>query len=75
MSLYIGLTLMSSSTDKNLPGVDKTPGEGLSLTLKPDKVAEIRTPLSKSVPFESQSHGVAELWGQTPQDSKPISTP
>ena len=66
---------MSSSTDENLPGVDKMPGEGLSLTLKPDKVAEIRTPLSKSISFESQSHGVAELWDQISQDSKPISTP
>lgn len=75
MSLYIGLTLMSSSTDENLPGADKMPGEGLSLTLKPDKVAEIRIPLSKSIPFESQSHEVAELWGQISQDSKPISTP
>ena len=75
MSLYIGLTLMSNSTDENFPGVGKMPRKGLSRTLKPDEVAEIRTSLSKSIPFQSQSHGVAELWGQISQDSKPISTP
>lgn len=41
------------------------PGEGPPLTLKPDEVAEIGTPLLESTLFEPQSHGVAELWGQT----------
>lgn len=46
--------------------------EDPSFTLKPDKVVEIKTPLVESISFESQSHGVAELWNLTHQNSNPF---